>query len=156
MWHALSAGLLLRSGPTRRIGVAGTAGWAAASTVDWAIKLAVQRRRPRARFSRSSTRSSSMPSSHAASAAAYAAAATTQHPAAAVLAAPAATVAWSRLGTRQHFPTDVVAGLLLGVAVGVGTGLIIRRVRPAERPGEVTALPLVAVGHQRDGEPALA
>jgi len=66
-----------------------------------------------------------MPSSHTATAFAFATAAAVQHPAAASLLVPVAAVAWSRLRTRRHFPTDVVAGAVLGVIAGgpIGVGL---------------------------------
>jgi undecaprenyl-diphosphatase len=60
-----------------------------------------------------------MPSSHTASAVAYTIAVGTQLPVAALpLGAVAAAVAWSRLATDRHFPSDVFVGALIGAAVG--------------------------------------
>ncbi len=76
-----------------------------------------------------------MPSSHTATAVAYATAASLQHPAATLLSVPAGIVAWSRLTTRRHFPTDVLAAVTLGTAIGLLIGLLARRVgtEPADR-----------------------
>jgi len=77
-----------------------------------------------------------MPSSHTATAAAYATAASLQHPLGALLAGPAAIVAWSRMRTRRHFPTDVIVGCLLGVVVGLAVGLVFRRAFTNNDPAE--------------------
>jgi membrane-associated phospholipid phosphatase len=74
-----------------------------------------------------------MPSSHTATAFAFATAAAIQHLAAASLFVPAATVAWSRLRTRRHFPTDVVAGAVLGVIVVGLFGIGLRRASAGDR-----------------------
>lgn len=65
--------------------------------------------------------SSSFPSSHAAGAAAFATAVLTHDRRAGVLLGPVAVVAvYGRLRTRVHWPSDVVAGTAIGVAVGLG------------------------------------
>jgi undecaprenyl-diphosphatase len=60
-----------------------------------------------------------MPSSHTAGAFAFATAAGIRLP---VTAAPfalmAITIAWSRITTKRHFPTDVLVGTLTGCATG--------------------------------------
>ncbi|MEY2420701.1 MAG: hypothetical protein QOI95_768 [Acidimicrobiaceae bacterium] len=64
-------------------------------------------------------KTSSFPSSHTASATAFAVAASAALPVAAPLLGPlAATVALSRVKAVRHFPTDVIAGAALGLAVG--------------------------------------
>jgi len=79
-----------------------------------------------------------MPSSHTATAAAYATAASLQHPLGALLAGPAAIVAWSRMRTRRHFPTDVIVGCLLGAAVGLVVGLALRQAFTDDAPVEAS------------------
>ena len=75
--------------------------------------------------------SSSFPSGHSASAAAYAVGASLELP---QLALPirglAALVAGSRVATGVHYPSDVIAG----VAIGVGCAMVVARVwRPSSR-----------------------
>jgi membrane-associated phospholipid phosphatase len=98
-----------------------------ASLASAVIKRSTQRRRPTASVG-AATRTSSMPSSHTATAVAYATGAALQHPAAALFSGPASVVAWSRLQTRRHFPTDVVVGIGLGLVLGAVAGLVVRRV----------------------------
>jgi membrane-associated phospholipid phosphatase len=69
--------------------------------------------------------SSAFPSVHAAAAAAFTTATTIQaRPLAAVTAPAAALVGYSRVRTRVHWPSDVVAGALWGVVVGLLTSRI--------------------------------
>jgi membrane-associated phospholipid phosphatase len=126
LWHAASAVLALRGGPARRVALGGSSSWMVTMLTVAAVKRVVQRRRPRWGGSGPPVRSSSMPSSHAATAAAYAAGASMQHPLAAITIAPAGLVAWSRLGTRRRFPTDVAAGVAAGAVLGVAVGAIVR------------------------------
>jgi len=126
-WHALSLALGIVPGRRRRIAVAGSASWVASAITVAAVKRIVRRRRPSLPAAGRAAGSSSMPSSHAANAAAYAAGATVQHVAGALTIVPAGVVAWSRLATRRHFPTDVVAGVALGAAIGVAVGVAVRR-----------------------------
>jgi undecaprenyl-diphosphatase len=134
LWHVTSLGLVLsrRRAAVRAAG-AGEVAWAAASLAVALAKARAGRRRP-SRPIGPPVHSSSMPSSHTASAVAYVTAATWQHGAAAPLVAPAALVAWSRLATRRHFPTDVAIGAAIGVVVGVAVGVAVRRA--TSRPGE--------------------
>ena len=75
-----------------------------------------------------------MPSSHTATAAAYATASTIQHPLALPLVAPVVVIAWARLKTRRHFPTDVLVGAGIGLVLGMGTGILLRRATAPDRP----------------------
>ncbi|MBY8877881.1 phosphatase PAP2 family protein [Actinacidiphila acidipaludis] len=88
--------------------------------------------------------SSSFPSGHSASAAAFVAGVSAESPAWATLLAPvAASVAFSRVYTGVHYPSDV----LVGCALGVGAALVVRGMRPpvrrpeSGRPAHVPALP---------------
>jgi len=89
------------------------------------LKWLARRPRPRgpmlAGLRRRGTRpaTSSFPSSHTASAMAFAVAASLEYPAVAPVVLPtAAAVAISRLRAVRHYPTDVLAGIALGCAVG--------------------------------------
>lgn len=65
----------------------------------------------------------SFPSSHAATSAAFAAALlVVGHPLAAVVAAWSLVVAFSRVYLSLHYPSDVLAGAVLGVGIGVPFG----------------------------------
>jgi len=71
--------------------------------------------------------SSSFPSSHTATAAAFITAVARHSPLAGLVIAPlATTMAYSRLRTRAHWPSDVAAGALWGITIGAATG----RLRP--------------------------
>lgn len=68
----------------------------------------------------------SFPSGHAAAAVAVAAAVAIVHPWTAVLGAPlAALVAWSRVALRVHHLSDVLAGVLLGLAAAAATAAML-------------------------------
>jgi len=105
-----------------------------ATIVNVAIKPLTRRRRPdRGRasvpFMRhvDMPRSRSFPSGHTAAAFAFAVGAGRELPATAVpLLGLAALVGYSRIHTGVHYPGDVVAGALCGIAVAEATG---RRVR---------------------------
>lgn len=120
------AGLLaLRGGPARRAALLGVAAIGVASAAANLLgKRLVRRERPdrlgalvpAARHVPMPT-SASFPSGHSASAFAFAVAVGSELPRAAVpLSFLAATVAYSRVHTGVHYPGDVVAGALLGVA----------------------------------------
>jgi YegS/Rv2252/BmrU family lipid kinase len=91
------------------------------------LKLLAQRARPALartplRHVRS-PRTFSFPSAHTGSAFAFATAAGAEAPVLLVpLVALAAGVGYSRVHTRVHYPSDVLAGAALGVAVGLATG----------------------------------
>ncbi|MEY2450965.1 MAG: hypothetical protein QOD92_539 [Acidimicrobiaceae bacterium] len=127
-----SAGLLVAFGSSgRRAAGRGLVAYGAASLLaNGPAKWIARRSRPRGIILRDLPRmgdqpkTSSFPSSHTASAAAFAVAASGAFPQAApVLGSLAATVALSRVIAVRHFPTDVVAGAVLGVSVGVAVHL---------------------------------
>jgi diacylglycerol kinase family enzyme/membrane-associated phospholipid phosphatase len=136
LWLAIS--VLLAGGNRRRAAVRGLASMAFASGVaNLPAKYAARRSRPellpvplpRRLLRQPST--SSFPSGHSASAAAFTAGVALEQPlVAAPIAVLAAGVAYGRVHTGVHYPGDVVAGL----AVGVGSALVVRRVWPV-RPG---------------------
>lgn len=102
----------------------------AAFVANVPVKMAARRHRPvlvdvpLVRRLRRAPRSSSFPSGHSASAFAFATAAALEWP---WLAAPvgvlAAGVAYSRIHTGVHYPSDVV----VGSAIGIGSGLMVHR-----------------------------
>lgn len=129
LWFALAAVLAARKGATRRGALRGVAAIAGASaTANLVGKPFFPRRRPPAELMPQQRRlvrrpvSSSFPSGHAASAAAFATAVTIEAPAAGLALAPlAGAVAYSRVHTGVHWPTDVAAGVAVGVVAGFAT-----------------------------------
>jgi undecaprenyl-diphosphatase len=127
LWLAVAALLGRRPGPGRRAARHGVRAMLVGMAVNFLVGKAVVRRpRPRAgnvparRALVERLRSSSFPSSHATSAAAFVTAVALESPAWAAAIAPlAAVVAYSRLRTRAHWPSDVLAGAALGVAAAV-------------------------------------
>ena len=76
----------------------------------------------------------SLPSGHATSVAATLTAMAVVLPAATLPAALAiAVVGWSRLQVGRHYPSDVLSGTLLGIAIGLVVGKAIERMRAAQR-----------------------
>ncbi len=155
LWFAIAAALAGRTGPTRRAALRGVLAIGATSFVANALaKPLLPRRRPayeqlapRRRLPlRERPGSSSFPSGHAASAAAFVTAAILECPAAAAGLAPlAAAVAYSRVHTGVHYPSDAAAGALLGAGLALATThwWPVRPARPeAARPSlTVPALP---------------
>jgi undecaprenyl-diphosphatase len=147
LWFAVS--VLLAGGNRRRAAVRGLASLGVASAVaNLPLKYAARRSRPELipvplpRRLLNQPTTSSFPSGHSASAAAFATGVALEQP---LLGAPvavlAAGVAYGRVHTGVHYPGDVVAG----VALGIGSALLVRRVwpvrpdrpafaRPARRP----------------------
>jgi membrane-associated phospholipid phosphatase len=118
---------------TRPAGVAGLSAVGATATLGHAAKLVIRRRRPprslrmlaRAPGRRPTTWS--FPSGHTANAFAFATAAGCQQPLTVTVLGPfAAAVAFTRVTTARHHPSDVAASLLLGCAVGAGVGAAVR------------------------------
>jgi diacylglycerol kinase family enzyme/membrane-associated phospholipid phosphatase len=129
LWFGVAGILALRRGARRRAAFRAIVAIAGASTsANLVAKRLFPRRRPAAELVPTHRRlvrrptSSSFPSGHAASAAAVTTAVAIEHPVAgAVLAPIAGAVAYSRVHTGVHWPSDVAAGALLGIATGLAT-----------------------------------
>jgi undecaprenyl-diphosphatase len=129
LWLAIAAGLSAFGGRRgRRAAENGLIAVAIAALVaNGPAKLLVRRPRP-FRHSRPTLiripRSSSFPSGHSATALAFATGACAELPLLAPVLIPlAGGVAYSRVHTGVHYPSDVVAG----AAIGVGSGALARR-----------------------------
>lgn len=138
LWMAAAALMALFGGRPRRAAVHGLLAQAVASAVTNVVfKTLLPRARPLPehlpvfRFVHPQPTSSSMPSGHSASAVAFAAGAGMVHPALGTALAPAALgVAYSRVHTGAHWPSDV----FFGSALGLGAALVTRRWWPARPP----------------------
>jgi membrane-associated phospholipid phosphatase len=127
LWIGSAALLAVAAGrPGRQAAVGGLASTAVTSTVvNLLFKPLGARRRPdrtahQVPIARQVTmpRSTSFPSGHAASAFAFATGVATVIPAAGVpLSALATLVAYSRVHTGVHYPSDVIAGSLIGTVL---------------------------------------
>lgn len=138
LWYAVSAAMTA-TGPTgRQAARAGLISMGLASAVaNGPAKWIARRPRPDLgpvpplRRLRRQPRTTSFPSGHSATAAGFAAAVAMESPALAVpVVALAAGVAYGRVHIGVHYPSDVAAGIALGVASAV----IVRRLR---RPRQV-------------------
>ncbi|MEU5692185.1 phosphatase PAP2 family protein [Actinosynnema sp. NPDC020468] len=156
LWFLVAGVLATRKGRTRRAALRGVVAIAGASTSANLIgKTLFPRRRPAAellpmarRLTRRPT-SSSFPSGHSASAAAFTTAVAMESPKAAMVIAPvAAAVAYSRVHTGVHWPSDVAAGAL----AGVGAGLLTRRWWPLGRDEPASAREHASLEALVDGE----
>lgn len=147
LWIAIAATLALLGGRHgKRAGVRGMLAVGIASFVaNVPAKLAVNRMRPQLevpvarRLARLPT-STSFPSGHSASAFAFATGVSIEKPGLAPLIFPAASaVAYSRIYTGVHYPTDVV----VGSAIGAVAALMTRRVWPKapEEPARTRPTP---------------
>jgi membrane-associated phospholipid phosphatase len=124
LWFLIAAALNRFGG--RRGRAAGRSGvlaiMLASSVTNGPVKLAFRRRRPSSRRFAPLIRvprSTSFPSGHSSAAFAFATAASVEMPALAPALMPlAGAIAYSRVHTGVHYPTDVVAGAALGVAAG--------------------------------------
>lgn len=138
-WIASAALLSLFGGPRgRRAALYGVASITTASTIVNAVMKPLSRRRRPDRAAMgvingrhvSMPTSSSFPSGHSASAFAFAAGVGHVMPAAgAALFLPAALVSYSRVHTGVHFPGDVAAGVLSGIAFAKLTSAVLDRRR---------------------------
>ncbi|WP_052030538.1 bifunctional phosphatase PAP2/diacylglycerol kinase family protein [Rhodococcus triatomae] len=130
LWMGTAAGMAVVGGRARRAAVRGLLAVAGASALSNAVlKPIFPRRRPPAgsvefahRRGLPSPRSSSFPSGHSASAAAFATGVALEYPAAGLVVAPVAcAVAYSRVHTGVHWPSDVVVGAGVGAAIALAT-----------------------------------
>jgi membrane-associated phospholipid phosphatase len=133
LWVGIAATLAARPGQSRRAARDGVVAVAMASATSHLIGRWLPRRRPPAVHLAAyqalvhKPTSSSFPSAHAAAAMAFTTAIACESPAVGLMVAPVAmAVAHSRLRTRAHWPSDVVAGALWGVALGVATRRLLR------------------------------
>ncbi|RZS43476.1 undecaprenyl-diphosphatase [Herbihabitans rhizosphaerae] len=129
LWFSVATILASGNRRGRRAAFRGVAAIAGASASANLIgKRLFPRRRPAAelvpmhrRLSKRPT-SSSFPSGHAASAAAFSTAVAMEHPVLGATVAPlAAAVAYSRVHTGVHWPSDVAAGTAIGVTAALAT-----------------------------------
>jgi undecaprenyl-diphosphatase len=144
LWVVIAGGLAV-SGPSgRRAAVRGLAALSLASvTTNVLVKRAAGRRRPpaglvpAAREPRRVPFTTSFPSGHAASAAAFTTAVALELPATAIPLAPLAfAVAASRVVIGVHYPSDVIAGVALGMAAAGVTRRGLRDDWPAQERRE--------------------
>jgi undecaprenyl-diphosphatase len=139
VWTGVAA-LLAATGrrKPRSAATSGMLGIGVASTlVNGPLKFAWRRDRPPILVSGSSgepllplPRTFSFPSGHSASAAAFATGASIAMPQLAPVLVPmAGTVAYSRVHTGVHYPSDVAVGAVIGAGSGVLAARIVRRMR---------------------------
>lgn len=122
IWLAIGAALALADGDRREQWLAAGVLGPLAIGLNFAVKLAVRRPRPTIEGYPplgGAPSSLSFPSAHATASFACATAMTRVDPAAAVLFALAALIAAGRPYLGMHYPSDVLAGALLGTALGL-------------------------------------
>jgi membrane-associated phospholipid phosphatase len=127
LWLVIAGGLAMFGGRRGRRAAGRGLIAIAAAAANGPAKLLVRRRRPsscrRPTLIRT-PRSTSFPSGHTAAAAAFVAGASAELPVLAPILVPlAGAVAYSRVHTGVHYPSDVVAG----AAIGIGSGLLATR-----------------------------
>lgn len=138
LWFGIAGIGALFPGTPRRAAMSGLLALGVASaTTNVVFKTLLPRRRPGAellpvsRFVNPQPLSSSLPSGHSASAVAFATGVATTSPGMGLALAPLAlAVAYSRIHTGAHWPSDVV----LGSAIGVASGFLVRTWFPAHTP----------------------
>ncbi|WP_405720725.1 bifunctional phosphatase PAP2/diacylglycerol kinase family protein [Streptomyces sp. NBC_01537] len=153
LWFGVAAGIAVVGGrPGRRAALRGVGSLALASaTVNTVGKGAVRRSRPLLeavpviRRLRNQPVTTSFPSGHSASAAAFAVGVALESPRWGAVVAPVAwSVAFSRIYTGVHYPSDV----LVGAAIGTGAAFALRGLVPARKD-------LVPAAQPRADAPAL-
>ena len=140
-WLAIATGLSVAG--AGRAAVRGTVAIGVTSAlVNLAVKSAWSRQRPDRAGTRVPVRrrvpmpgSTSFPSGHAAAGFAFAAAIGRDQPwLGLALRFPAAAVAYSRVHTGVHYPSDAVAGALIGEGTGQAVAGLMDRLPSARRP----------------------
>ncbi|HVM15003.1 MAG TPA: phosphatase PAP2 family protein [Egibacteraceae bacterium] len=118
-WVGVAAALALTGPRGRRAGLRGGACYAAAGLAQAVIKPLIGRERPKGSgWLRLGPMTSSFPSGHAASDLAFVLGASQEAPFAFLVLSPVTVaVHWSLIRSRGHYPSDVLAGGLLGIAV---------------------------------------
>ncbi|VXB00459.1 Undecaprenyl-diphosphatase [Arthrobacter sp. 9AX] len=156
LWMAAAAVIATVPGRPRRAAVHGLIAQAVASAVTNGIfKTLLPRARPLPehlpvfRFVHPQPKSSSMPSGHSASAVAFAVGVGLVKPSLGAALAPAALgVAYSRVHTGAHWPSDV----LFGSAIGAGAALVTRRWWPVRPPFPATTRSWTSAPELPEGE----
>jgi undecaprenyl-diphosphatase len=156
LWFGIAAVIALFRGRTRRAALHGLLAQAVASAVtNLGFKTLLPRARPLPehlpvfRFVHPQPTSSSMPSGHSASAIAFALGVGLVRPALGAALAPlAAGVAYSRVHTGAHWPSDV----FFGSAIGAGAAMVTRKWWPVRPPFPVTRRTAVKAAELPDGE----
>jgi diacylglycerol kinase family enzyme/membrane-associated phospholipid phosphatase len=157
LWFAVAAGIAATRHPAaRRTALRGVASLALASaTVNTLGKGAVRRARPildnvpLVRQLNTQPVTTSFPSGHAASAAAFTTGVALESPRWGAVVAPlAASIAFSRVYTGVHYPSDVLAG----AALGVGAALAVRGLAPTRSQLPAPARPLADAPALRGGK----
>lgn len=137
LWLAIAGAMALAGGrPGRRAALRGIVSIAMTSTlVNLPLKYLARRNRPATQrgdrpLPVSMPGSFSFPSGHSASAFAFATGVGLTRPRMLVPILPlAATVAYSRVHLRVHYPFDVLAGAAIGTGMGLASGPVIRVAR---------------------------
>ena len=156
LWFGIAGAMALFPGKTRRAALHGVLAQGVASAVtNLVFKTLLPRARPLPehlpvfRFVHPQPTSSSMPSGHSASAAAFALGVGLVRPALGAAVAPlAAGVAYSRVHTGAHWPSDVV----FGSAIGAGAALVTRKWWPVRPPFPAVRRTPVEAAALPDGE----
>ncbi|HEX9225057.1 MAG TPA: phosphatase PAP2 family protein [Arthrobacter sp.] len=156
LWIGIAAVMALFPGRTRRAAVHGLLAQAVASAVtNVGFKTLLPRARPLPehlpafRFVHPQPTSSSMPSGHSASAVAFAFGAGLVRPGLGAALAPlAAGVAYSRVHTGAHWPSDV----FFGSAIGAGAAMVTRKWWPVRPPFPEVRRSAVAAAQLPEGE----
>lgn len=124
MWGVIAAGLSTTGERGRRAAVRGSVCYLSAAAAHLPIKALVGRRHPKgSALHQLGPFSSSFPSGHSAADLAFVFGAAQELPRAFVpLSAFSMAVHWSLIRKRAHYPTDVLAGGALGIAVAFALG----------------------------------